>query len=71
LGSEQFLTKVKKGVMEDLDLDTIEIFEKVLPKPGEMQKLKEAVFAEGFSNLEEALSVIKFGDAEQFAIKVS
>jgi hypothetical protein len=56
LNSEEFLKKVKDGAIDLLDIDTLEIFEKVLPKQAELQKLKEAVIVEGFSNVEEALN---------------
>ena len=47
-----------------MDLDTIEIFEKVIPKQTEVQKLKEAIISEGYSTFEEAVTHLKFGEAE-------
>ena len=44
---ESFLQKIREGRVEDLETEAIEIFEKVLPKPQEVQKLKEAILSEG------------------------
>ena len=64
LSSDAFLEKVTKGELEEVDLDTIEIFEKVIPKQAEVQKLKEAIISEGYSTFEEAVAHLKFGEAE-------
>jgi hypothetical protein len=71
LSSDAFLDKVTRGEMEEVELDTIEIFEKVMPKLAEVQKLKEAIISEGYSTFEEAVTHLKFGEAEEFAVKIA
>ena len=70
LNSDVFLSLVTDGNIIDLDRERIDIFIKILPKAGEIQKLKEAVLSEGCSSIDEALANnVEFGKVEEFMIK--
>ena len=45
---DAFLKKIKEGRVEDLQKDEIEIFEKIIPRPNEVQKLREVILTEGY-----------------------
>lgn len=68
---EEFLKKIREGRVEDLETEAIYIFEKVMPKAAEIKKIQEAVMIEGYADLIEAKKFIKFGNIEDFMIKVS
>lgn len=69
LNSDTFLQKVSAGDISDLNCETLEIFEKILPKQTEIQKLREVILSEGFDSIEEAQRVAKFGNVEEFMLK--
>ena len=71
LASEEFLLRVIDGDIYELDLEKMQIFERVLPKPNEVQRLREAIVSEGYSTFEEAMKVLKFGNVEEFMVKIA
>lgn len=66
--SSKFMQQVSEGDITGLSCDQLEIFEKILPRNTEVQKLKEILLAEGFDTFEEAQRVVKFGISEDFII---
>jgi hypothetical protein len=65
LSSDEFLQQVANG--ENVhELEKLEIFERVLPRPQELQRLREAVIQNGWTSMEEA----QYGQVEQFVYKV-
>lgn len=68
---ETIIKSIESGDIAELDCEKLSIFQRILPKSGEVQKLKEAIILEGFSSFEEALRVVQFGKVEEFIIKLS
>ena len=67
--SDDFLRLIKDGGIQYLDSERLETFLRVLPKQGEIMKLKEAIINEGCDTFEEASLLLKFGNVENFMVK--
>lgn len=70
MDSDHFLLKIKEGKIDQLSLEELEIFQKILPKANEIQKLKENAIAQGFNNVEEAKNKQKLGRVEEFIYQI-
>lgn len=64
LSSDQFLSLVTNGDLQSLTLESLEAFERVLPRPHEVQKIREAVIKQGCDSIEEGSKVLTFGKVE-------
>lgn len=60
---------VTQGDVENLDSERLQAFLRVLPRPAEVQKLKEAIVSHGVHNLEEASTILKFGQVERYMLR--
>lgn len=45
--TDKFIKLIKSGIIEDIETEQLEMFVKILPKPNEIQRLKEAIISEG------------------------
>ena len=69
--TDDFLSKIVNGRIEELDVEHLEMFVKLLPKPQEISKLKEALLELGLSDIRDpSLKEVKFGMVETFILKV-
>ena len=69
--SEAFLAKVRECDIVKLEMDEVVMFERAMPKGQEAQKIREAVIAEQYAGVEDAISKgAQFGRVEGFIAKI-